>query len=319
MSATTSITLTPPRRLSRRPHESIKRIKLTTTITTPRRPTSESPLDLPVELMAKALVFLAPDIVSPGFCSGNCGLTKLAQVSKRCRALALDEDVWKCICKLRWKTKVDYATRMAKAEAEAERESCIAGINGKYWYSKFVSEERDAARTTITPSELYDTTFSVRLWFRAHSYPPEIQKVKGVYPSGLDGHSLSDNVIFLADGTVTGLPRKYDDHAFFEMDEEGSIVNLGMAINLGTHRSCTLYIFRRPDWGWELRSQAHVMRSLSHDNIGDEDGIDKLWSDYASKLVVELRRKGVTCTRGKKKYTRREVPDVPELMKFLSW
>ena len=319
MSATTSITLTPPRRLSRRPHESIKRIKLTTTITTPRRPTSESPLDLPVELMAKALVFLAPDIVSPGFCSGNCGLTKLAQVSKRCRALALDEGVWKCICKLRWKNKVDYATRMAKAEAEAEMEPASNVINNSYWYRKFVSEERDAARTTITPSELHGTTFTVRLWFRAPSYPPNIKKVNGIYSSGLDGHSLSDNVRFEIDGTVTGLPRKYDEQAFFEMDKMGSFINLGMPIKLGTHRSWTLYTHRRPDWGWELRSQTYVMRSLSGDRVDNDDGIDTLWSDYASNLVVEYRRKGVICARGKKKYTRREVPNMNGIMEFLVW
>ena len=302
MSSTTSITVTPPRR-SRR-HDSIKRIKLTTT---PHLPTSdavpiESPLDLPVELMAKVLVFLAPDIVRPGFCSTNCGLTNLAQASKRCRALALDEDVWKCICKLRWKNKVDFASRMAKAESEAEGEmkSAIAGINGNYWHSKFVSEELDAARTTITPSELHSTTFTVRLWFRAPSYPPNIKKVKGIYSSGLDGHSLSDNVRFETDGTVTGLPRKYDEQAFFEMDNMGSFINLGMPIKLGTHRSWTLYIHRRPDWGCELRSQTYVMRSLSGDRVDNEDDIDKLWSDYASNLVVEYRRKGVICARGKR-------------------
>ena len=232
MSSTTSITLTPPRR-SRRP-DSIKRIKLTTT---PHLPTSdgvpiESPLDLPVELMAKVLVFLAPDIVRPGFCSANCGLANLAQASKRCRALALDEDVWKCICKLRWKNKVDFASRMAKAESEAEGEmkSAIAGIDGNYWHSKFVSEERDAARTTITPSELHSTTFTVRLWFRAPSYPPNIKKVKGIYSSGLDDHSLSDNVRFETDGTVTGLPRKYDEQAFFEMDNMGSPSSLAPTV-----------------------------------------------------------------------------------------
>ena len=145
------------------------------------------------------------------------------------------------------------------------------------------------------------------------------EKVKGIYSSGLDGHSLSDNIKFEADGTVTGLPRKYDEQAFFEMDKMGSFINLGMPIKLGTHRSWTLYIHRRPDWGWELRSQMYVMRSLSHDNTGDKDFIDKLWSDYSSNLVVEYRKKGVICARGKKKYTRREVPDVRGLMEFLLW
>ena len=323
MLSPTSVDFLPRRLNSIAVSPSPKKKRIKTTPPSHSVPVSEPPpvdanlQNLPSVLIAKVLVFLVPNISRP--VHSECGLINLAQVSKRYRALALDDVAWKRICKARWKTKVGFASRMAKAEAEAKADDTDTLITGSFWYRKFGIEERDAARTTIALSELHDITFSVRRWFRAPSYPPEIEKVRGIYPSGLDGHSLSDNVRFQADGTVTGLPRKYDEQAFFEMDKKGSFVNLGMPINLGTHRSWTLCIHRRPDWGWELRSQTYVMRSLSHDNTGDKDVIDKLWSDYSSNLVVEYRKKGVVCARGKKKYTRREVPDEPELMEFLVW
>ena len=70
------------------------------------------------------------------------------------------------------------------------------GLVNKLSNHKFGVEERNAARTTIKRSELHGATFTVYLWFRAPSYPPNIKKVKGIYSSGLDGHSLSDNVRF---------------------------------------------------------------------------------------------------------------------------
>ena len=282
-------------------------------------------MDLPLELMANVLIFLIPDLLLPvpvHVCSNACGLVELARVSKRCRALALGDEVWKRICRGRWKTKVGFASRMAKAEAEAQAEAeaddADTLVKGSYWYRKFFSEERDAARTTITQDELYDTTFSVRLWFHAPSYPPNIKKVKGIVPSGLDGNSLSDALRFHPDGTMTSLPGQNKEHAIFEMNKEGSIINIGATLELGIHRSYTHYVHRRKDWGWELRSQIFAIRSLSCKDIKDIHG---LWSDYASNLVVEYRKKGVVCNRGvgRKKYKRREVPDFREIKKFLVW
>ena len=103
------------------------------------------------------------------------------------------------------------------------------------------------------------------------------------------------------------------------MNKEGSTINIGATLEQGIHRSYTHYVHRRKDWGWELRSQVFAIRSISC-----EDDIDKLWSDYASHLAVEYRKKGVVCNRGdcrggRKKYTRREVPDVREIKNFLVW
>ena len=51
-----------------------------------------------------------------------------------------------------------------------------------------------------------------------------------------------------------------------------------------------------------------------------EDGsIDGLWEDYASSLIIEKRKEGVPCARGKKEYSSREVPDIKEIKEFLRW
>ena len=206
---------------------------------------------------------------------------------------------------------------MTKAKAEAKKDTDASIAKGGYWYRKFFAEERDAARTTISQDELYSTTFSIKLWFCAPSYPSNIKKTKGIVASGLDGNPLSDDLHFYPDGTTTILPGHNKEHAIFEMNKEGSIINVGATLELGIHRSYTHYVHRRKDWGWELRSQVFAIRSLSYQDSNDING---LWSDYASKLVVEYRKKGVVCNRGVgRKYNRREVPDVREIKKFLVW
>ena len=320
MSSPTSVDFLPRRleSIAVSPSPKKKRIK---TIPAPQPSFAVDPnlQNLPSVLIAKVLVFLVPNISHP--VNSECGLINLAQVSKHYRALALDVVAWKHICNARWKTKVDFASRMARADVEAMAEADADDpdklIKGSYWYRKFGIEERDAARTTITRDELYDTTFSVRLWFHAPSYPPNIKKVKGIVPSGLDGHSISDMLQFHPNGTVTGLPEQYKDRGIYELNKEGSTINVGCgSLEQGTHHRYSHHVHRRKDWGWELRSQVFAVRSLTC-----EDDIDKLWSDYASNLVVEYRKKGVVCTRsrGGKKYTRREVPDNRAIMKFLVW
>ena len=265
--------------------------------------------------MCAVLAFLTPNLDNP--IHSDCALVGLSRVSKFFRALALNDQLWYRACVGRWETKVGFTARMTKAKAEAKKDTDASISKGGYWYRKFFTEERDAARTTISQDELYSTTFSIKLWFCAPSYPSNIKKTKGIVASGLDGNSLSDDLHFYPDGTTTILPGHNKEHAIFEMNEEGSIINIGATLELGIHRSYTHYVHRRKDWGWELRSQVFAIRSLSYQDSNDIIG---LWSDYASKLVVEYRKKGVVCNRGVgRKYNRREVPDIREIKKFLVW
>jgi len=180
-------------------------------------------------------------------------------------------------------------------------------IRGSYWYRKYYAEERDSLRSAISRDELHSTVFSIKLWFQSKLHP-EMKRIKGTVASGLDGPSLSDTMRFdRPSGTILGMPYSYGGTPFF-INDAGTIVTIRKS-----HPLFTLHVFRRKDWGWELRSQGYVVRSV------DDRCADELWEDYASSLIIERRKKGVECTRGNIKYGRREVPDIEEIKEFLTW
>ena len=275
--------------------------------------------DLPDDLLAYALTFLPPEADRP--LRTECAAVAVSQVSKSLRILALSNSIWVGICFTRWKTKVGFATRLASAEAEAEADAAnnttnttASLIRGGFWYGKFVIEERDALRSTISRDELHSTTFSIKLWFQSQLHP-DMRQIKGAVASGLDWRSLSDNMRFdLPSGTIFGMSERNNGTPFF-VNDDGSIVNIKMAFETGTHSQFSLHVCRREDWGWELRSQIYVLRSVEHGSI------EGLWDDYTSSLVIEKRKKGIPCTRAgsEVKYNHREVPDIKEVKEFLEW
>ena len=125
--------------------------------------------------------------------------------------------------------------------------------------------------------------------------------MKDALASGLDGQSLTDTLRFeSSNGKISGMPEPFDGMPFF-VNDAGSIVNLGMPFEEGTHELASLYVHRRKDWGWEFRSQLYAVRSVDtvEDTVEDKVvSMDKLWKDYASSLVIQKRRKGTVCTRG---------------------
>ena len=319
MSSPTSVDFLPRRlenvALSKRSTKRIKRIAAQAK-PEPSYPVVANLQDLPSELMAEVLAFLAPNMNNP--IHAGFGILALSQVSKFFRALVLSEIVWKPICERRWKAKVGFTTRMANAEAEATKDTDNAFIKGGYWYRKFGIEERDAARTTISRDELYSTTFSIKLWFQSKLHPG-MKRIKGAVASGLDGRSLSDTLRFdSSTGRITGISEPYDGTPFF-INDAGSIINLDVPVEEGTDPLSSLYVYRRKDWGWELRSQLYVIRSIDPDAWQAGTGTESLWKDYASSLMIQKRKKGTRCTRGNMKYKRREVPDVEEVKEFLIW
>jgi len=275
--------------------------------------------DLPDVLLAYALTFLPPEADRP--LRTECAAVAVSQVSKYFRALSLSNSIWVGICITRWKTKVGFATRLANAEAEAKKDTANTAtslIRGDFWYSKFCTEERDALRSTITLEELSAATFSSKLWFTS-KFHPDMRRIKGGLASGLDWISLSDDTRFdLHSRKIVGKDEPTNGTPFF-INDDGSIINIKKSFETGTHSQFSLHVCRREDWGWELRSQAYVFRSVENGSI------DGLWSDYTSSLIIEKRKKGIPCTRCRTrdgssvKYKRREVPDIKEVKEFLEW
>jgi hypothetical protein len=264
--------------------------------------------DLPDELMSYALTYLRPDADQP--LKTNNGIVNISQASKYFRSLALNNQLWYRICVVRWTTKVGFASRLANAEADAMNDTTDVAnplIRGGFWYNRFCVEEKDALRSTISRDELNNTTFSIKFWFQSKLHP-EMKRIKGVAASGLDGHSISDTMRFdIPSGTILGMSESDNGTPFFANDE-GSVINIRTS-----HPTFSLHVFRRKDWGWEFRSQLHVVRSV------DLGATEQLWMDYASSLIIEMRKKGVPCTRDDIEYDRREVPDIEEIKMFLLW
>ena len=270
--------------------------------------------NLQPELLGMILTLLAPDIANP--VHEDCGLVDLSRVSKMYRSMALGGHGWKAICVARWTDKVGFKDRLAKAEKEAAEEvDTNEGILGSYWYRKFGIEERNASRNRITRSELNDKIFSIRLWFFAKSYPPSVKREKGVAPSGLHGASISDNMRFLPGGRqVSGLPERFST-MYYEMNDEGTVVNFGTPLKNGTnHLLLSLQVHRRSDWGWELRSNLYCIRSIS-----GATNVEEVWKEYTSCLVVEKRKDGTKVNRRKVEYNYRQIPNVDNLKEYLVW
>ena len=297
------------------PPQKKKRIKTIHVPSEPEPPviTCTNLRDLPSELMVEILDFLRPDpdLIRP--VHKYCGIIAISQVSKYFRALALSNQVWYRICVIRWTTKVGFAARLAMADAEADTANPL--IRGGFWYSKFCTEERDALRSTIALEELSAATFSSKLWFMTKFQ----RRIKEGLASGLDWISLSDDTRFdLHSRKIVGKDEPTNGTPFF-INDDGSIINIKKSFETGTHSQFSLHVCRREDWGWELRSQAYVFRSVENGSI------DGLWSDYTSSLIIEKRKKGIPCTRCRTrdgssvKYKRREVPDIKEVKEFLEW
>ena len=220
--------------------------------------------DLPDDLLLHVFDFLVPKAVDT--LHYYLGIVVVSEVSKYFLSLALSSQLWRRICVARWKTKVDFPTRLAQADSEARNDTADMPkslIRGSYWYLKFRAEEEDASRTTITRSELHNTTFSFRLWFQSKLHP-HMKRIKGALASGLDGRSVSDKMRFNSSGQIIGMPDPYYGMPYF-LNEAGSIVNLSIPLDEGTDPLASLYVIRRKDWGWELRSQLYVIRSVAGD------------------------------------------------------
>mmetsp|Transcript_17354 Transcript_17354/g.28863 ORF Transcript_17354/g.28863 Transcript_17354/m.28863 type:complete len:95 (-) Transcript_17354:263-547(-) len=69
-------------------------------------------------------------------------------------------------------------------------------VKGGYWYRKFWYAGTQCVENYHYPSdELYDTTFSIWLWFQSKLHK-NAKRIKGAIVSGLDCPSVSDNMRF---------------------------------------------------------------------------------------------------------------------------
>mmetsp|Transcript_7101 Transcript_7101/g.17016 ORF Transcript_7101/g.17016 Transcript_7101/m.17016 type:complete len:328 (-) Transcript_7101:158-1141(-) len=233
------------------------------------------------DIVATALSFVADADVPTE-------LLKTSMTSKSFRAAALSSIIWKELCDSKWKTKFGYQRRMEQAEKVAQTEGNQDNlsstqppsirsyppslIKAESWYHLYWNEMKLSALVQIDLLELQAFPWSGCRWFRRpmHKYPAHL-------PSGIK-KPVSNSIRFGEDCVVRGGDRE----CLYNLEGEGTIVNTSGF----SGEECpvrTLHVHRLENWGWELRSQYFVCRSI------DENGPEGLWADYKKALVVQFK------------------------------
>ena len=78
---------------------------------------------------------------------------------------------------------------------------------------------------------------------------------------------------------------------------------------------------RTKKWGWELRSNVFVFRSLDNSSKCNVQAEEELWDDYIRSLIIEHKPEGAKYVRKHRcgKYQLRIVPADSNLQVFLEW
>ena len=148
--------------------------------------------------------------------------------------------------------------------------------------------------------------------------------------SGVNGHSLSDSAKFLPNGIIENsniVPRGSNRITYYYHEEKETTINIYEQRNLdeGNDKSIdfyrTFYVVRTKKWGWELRSNVFVFRSVDNSSGCNIQDADEVWDDYIRSLIIEHKPEGAKYVRKHRcgKYQHRIVPADSDLRNFLKW
>jgi len=233
------------------------------------------------DIVATALSFVA-DADAP------TELLQTSMTSKSFRAAALSSIIWKELCDTKWKTKFGYQRRMEWAEKAAQTEGEQDNLSSTYppsirsyppspikaesWYHLYWNEMKCSSLVQIDLLELQMFTWSGCRWFNGplRKHPTHLR-------SGMN-KPVSNSVRFGKDGIIYGGDRE----CLYNLEGGGTIMNTSGA----SGEQCPArkhFVHRLENWGWELRSQYFVLRSI------DENGPDGLWDDYKNDLIIQFK------------------------------
>ena len=232
---------------------------------------SNSPERELFDVVANTMLFIA-DAEAPA------ELLHVSMTSKSFRAAALSNIVWKELCSIKWRAKFGYKYRMERAENE---EAAMAKDDGReFWYRQYQKELKLSTMMSIDLHELQNFTWSGCRWFKIphRKYPAHLR-------SGLK-QPVSNNTTFDDDFVIRGGDRE----GLYCLEAGGAIVNAA-GPNGERCPARTLHVHRLSTWGWELRSQYFVLRSV------DETGVDGLWDDYKKELTIQFKEEGAVSIR----------------------
>lgn len=224
-------------------------------------------------------------------------LLQVSTISRSFRSAALSDLIWKELCARKWQCKFGYKSRMKQAELDSEKDDAnddprvihpsirqypTTPAKDSFWYRRYWRELKGSSIKTISLSDLQSVSWSCCRWFkRPHRRNPTLLR------SGLN-KPASNHVRFCNDGFVRG--GDGDEPDAYHLLDGGAVVNMTET----AEEYCpgrTLQVHRTKNWGWELRSQYLVLRSI------DEGGPAGIWDDYICTLCTESKQPGDVSTR----------------------
>lgn len=203
----------------------------------------------------------------------------LCLVSKQFQEVLRSDEIWRELCRQRWKEKWGFVSRWERALCEFEEWKQIGenqgGLNGSFWRLRYVQEEQDSMRRTIAAHELKDLVFDFRFWIGQ----PTVVDERIVVQSGLrESASMavrfedtreeesSNNGWWSDQGVVTGHPLGSQEIIKWFLDEHKQIIQWGVVPNLWPQGM----VRRLESWGWEISNPNVVMRAI---DVAHEDRV----------------------------------------------
>ena len=221
-------------------------------------------------------------------------LLQMSTISRSFRTAAISDFIWKELCDQKWRLKFGYKNRMNQANIDAKKDDAndipltihpsinrypLSSIKAGFWYHRYWRELKLSSIDSITIAELQTFAWSGCRWFkRPHRNHPNHLR------SGLKT-PISNSICFCEDKVIRG----GEHNCPYSLEEGGSIVNTS-AEHMRNQGQCpvsTLRVYRLKSWGYEMRSQYFVLRSI------DEKGPDRVWDDYRNSLIVQFNMDSV--------------------------
>ena len=278
---------------------------------------------------------------------------RYASVSKSFNEASKHNIIWKPHCHCRWETKWGFNERWGRALEDYQNTSVATSLttqadngdivsscaeladNSKFWYERYLHEEKDSRRQSMREEEILHLRFDCRTWFGPHHLPTHLYKKmsKDIKYSGLRCSQGIVQFIKTPSGAtyMTGHRRHTKKNAWFLEDtEKGCMLSFCTPFNGNIHPLFTYSVQRLDNWGWQMFSNYQIMRAVdirlySHNNakraIEGVDNDSDLWSDYVKAISFEERPQNTKAVRTPtdSSYTYREVPDLKEIRDFLVW
>lgn len=180
--------------------------------------------------------------------------------------------VWQSLCENHWRAKWGFEARWARA---------TTGLAvATPWRKKYLLEEADSLRSSISSEELHSLSFDFRFRFNLTSSSTTDMCFGPPQWDVRDSHVPRNIMPGITCGSVSGHPND-DVRLTWVLGRDGRRLQWGLWPQywpMGEVR-------RLPTWGWEVINSNVVLRAVD-EHMNDHTRSESLWSDLLGDLVL---------------------------------